>query len=198
MLDDHFTVYCTLSNGAKALVRASQICIGFRNDLGIVVAGTQGTLSWRQEDPECLRINLPGQPDRSYWRGAVAPGRRIPAEGHAGRPSVRTDDSGGAHGGIPRCFARLHRCFEEDVRRWKAGLHYAGDGSTLRNVEDGRTGIAFIDACVRSSQARAPGRRCRRLPVCRELEEIRSAPEGTRFEFSQRAMHETQRSQRKD
>jgi predicted dehydrogenase len=27
-LDDHFTIYCKLSNGGKALVRASQICIG--------------------------------------------------------------------------------------------------------------------------------------------------------------------------
>ena len=34
-LDDHFTTYCELSNGGKALVRASQICIGHRNDLGL-------------------------------------------------------------------------------------------------------------------------------------------------------------------
>ena len=27
-LDDHFTTYCELSNGGKALVRASQISIG--------------------------------------------------------------------------------------------------------------------------------------------------------------------------
>ena len=52
MLDDHFTIYCKLSNGGKALVRASQICIGHKNDLGIEVAGTKGTLVWRQEEPE--------------------------------------------------------------------------------------------------------------------------------------------------
>src|SRR6185436_19399946 len=46
MLDDHFTIYCKLSNGGKALVRASQICIGQKNDLGIVIAGTKGTLRW--------------------------------------------------------------------------------------------------------------------------------------------------------
>ncbi|MCU0789198.1 MAG: Gfo/Idh/MocA family oxidoreductase, partial [Verrucomicrobia bacterium] len=43
-LDDHFTIYCDLSNGGKALVRASQICIGHKNDLGITIAGTKGTL----------------------------------------------------------------------------------------------------------------------------------------------------------
>ena len=43
-LDDHFTTYCQLSNGGKALVRASQIAIGHKNDLGIEVNGTKGSL----------------------------------------------------------------------------------------------------------------------------------------------------------
>ena len=46
-LDDHFTIYCKLSNGGRALVRASQVCIGHKNDLGILIAGTKGTLRWR-------------------------------------------------------------------------------------------------------------------------------------------------------
>ena len=74
MLDDHFTIYCKLSNGGKALVRASQICIGHKNDLGIDIAGTKGTSLWRQEEPESITIHLPNQPDRVYWRGAVTPG----------------------------------------------------------------------------------------------------------------------------
>src|SRR5438045_6721728 len=73
-LDDHFTIYCKLSNGAKALVRATQIAIGRKNDLGLEINGTKGTLLWRAEDPECLTIHLANQPDRVYWRGAVTPG----------------------------------------------------------------------------------------------------------------------------
>jgi len=73
-LDDHFTIYCVLNNGAKALVRASQISIGHKNDLGIEVCGTKGTLRWRQEEPESITIHLANQPDRVYWRGAVTPG----------------------------------------------------------------------------------------------------------------------------
>src|ERR1017187_794311 len=65
-LDDHFTIYCKLNNGGRALVRASQICIGSKNDLGIAIAGTKGSLRWRQEDPECLTIHLANQPDRVY------------------------------------------------------------------------------------------------------------------------------------
>ena len=49
-------------------------------------------------------------------------------------------------------FARLHRCFESDVRKWKAGEKFACDGSKYANIEDGWTGMAFIDAAVTSSR----------------------------------------------
>ncbi len=151
-LDDHFTAYCRLNNGGKALVRASQICIGSKNDLGIVVAGTQGSLRWRQEDPECLTICLPNHPDRMYWRGAVAPGDGfLPKDmppGLLAEPTIPPGHLEGFHD----AFARLHRCFEADVRKWKAGEQFSCDGSEYANVEDGWTGIAFIEASVRSSR----------------------------------------------
>jgi predicted dehydrogenase len=150
-LDDHFTIYCKLSNGGKALVRASQICIGHKNDLGITIAGTKGTLRWRQEDPECLTICLPDQPDRVYWRGAVSPGdgflpKNVPADLMA-EPNLPAGHPEAFHD----AFARLHRCFEADVRKWQAGKKFTSDGSKYANVEDGWTGIAFIETCVKSS-----------------------------------------------
>jgi len=153
-LDDHFTAYCRLNNGGKALVRASQICIGFKNDLGIIVAGTQGSLRWRQEDPESVTICLDGHPDRTYWRGAVTPGdgflpRDMPADLMA-EPTIPSGHPEGFHD----AFARLHRCFEADVRRWQAGGKFSCDGAKYANVEDGWTGIAFIDACVKSGGKR--------------------------------------------
>jgi predicted dehydrogenase len=151
-LDDHFTIYCKLSNGGKALVRASQICIGHKNDLGIDIAGTKGTLRWRQEDPECLTILLPGQPDRVYWRGAVTPGdgflpKNVPADLMA-EPVIPPGHPEAFHD----AFARLHRCFEADVRKWKAGKKFDSDGSKYANVEDGWMGLAFIETCLKSSK----------------------------------------------
>jgi predicted dehydrogenase len=151
LLDDHFTVYCRLSNGGKALVRASQICIGFKNDLGLAVAGSKGTLRWRQEEPECVTIHLPNQPDRVYWRGAAVPGdgflpKDVPAELMA-EPTIPAGHPEGFHD----AFARLHRNFERDVRAWRAGRPFVSDGSKYASVEDGWTGIAFIDTCVKSS-----------------------------------------------
>lgn len=150
-LDDHFTIYCNLSNGGKALVRASQICIGHKNDLGILIAGTQGTLRWRQEDPECLTISLKNQPDRTYWRGTVTPGdgflpKDLPASllGESTLPPGHPE-------GFHDAFGRLHRCFEADVRQWKTTGKFASDGSKYANLEDGWMGIAFIETCLKSN-----------------------------------------------
>jgi predicted dehydrogenase len=152
MLDDHFTIYCKLSNGGKALVRASQICIGHKNDLGLEVAGTKGTLVWRQEEPESVTILLPSQPDRVYWRGAVTPGdgflpKDVPADLMA-EPTIPAGHPEAFHD----AFARLHRCFEADVRKWKDGKPFNSDGAKYANVEDGWMGIAFIETCVKSSK----------------------------------------------
>jgi predicted dehydrogenase len=151
MLDDHFTIYCKLSNGGKALVRASQVCIGHKNDLGITVAGSKGTLVWKQEDAEKLVIHLPNQPDRIYWRGAVTPGdgflpKNVPADLMA-EPTIPSGHPEAFHD----AFARLHRCFEADVRKWKAGKKFSCDGSKYATVEDGWTGLAFIETCLKSS-----------------------------------------------
>ncbi len=151
MLDDHFTIYCDLSNGGKALVRASQISIGHKNDLGIEVAGTKGTLVWRQEEPEALTILLPGQPDRVYWRGSVTPGdgflpKNVPAD-LMSEPTIPPGHGEAFHD----AFARLHRCFEDDIRKWRAGKSFNDDGSKYANIEDGCTGIAFIETCLKSS-----------------------------------------------
>ena len=150
-LDDHFTAYCSLSNGGKALVRASQISIGHKNDLGIEIAGTKGTLRWRQEEPESITIHLANQPDRVYWRGAVTPGdgflpKDVPADLMA-EPTIPSGHPEAFHD----AYARLHRSFEADVRKWKAGEAFNCDGSKYANVEDGWTGIAFIETAVKSS-----------------------------------------------
>lgn len=151
-LDDHFTAYCKLSNGGKALVRASQIYHGHKNDLGIEIVGTKGSLIWRQEESEAVTICQPGKPDRKYWRGAVAPNDGflgdVPADLLA-EPKIPSGHCEGFHD----AYARLHRFFEKDVRAYWAGKPFNCDGSKYANVYDGRMGMAFIDASVESSQA---------------------------------------------
>ncbi|MGC6455264.1 MAG: Gfo/Idh/MocA family protein [Coraliomargaritaceae bacterium] len=149
-LDDHFTTYCKLSNGGKALVRASQIAIGHKNDLTIEINGSQGTLVWRQEEPEAVKIMLPGQPDRIYWRGEVQANDGFLGDIPEDLMAESTLPSG--HGeAFHDALGRLHRDFERDVRAYQSGEDWSCDGSKYANVEDGRMGLAFIQAAVASS-----------------------------------------------
>ena len=149
-LDDHFTTYCQLSNGGRALVRASQIAIGHKNDLGLEVNGTKGSLYWSQEAPEEVIIRLPDQPDRTYYRGAVTANDgflgELP-EALMAEPNIPPGHPEAFHD----AFARLHRCFEEDVRAFQAGKPFPSDGARYATVEDGRAGIAFVGKAVESS-----------------------------------------------
>jgi predicted dehydrogenase len=154
-IDDHFTAYCRLTNGARALVRASQIAVGHKNDLGLEVNGTKGTLRWSQEEPEKIVINLMGQPDRVYWRGAISPNDGfLPAELPADLMAEPTIPAGHPEA-FHDAFARLHRSFEGDVRKYHAGQPFACDGSKYANVEDGWMGMAFLETALKSAQANA-------------------------------------------
>ena len=150
-LDDHFTVYVHLSNGARGLVRATQIAIGHKNDLGIEVNGSRGTLRWVQEEPERVTINIPGRSDFVYWRGAVQPNdgflKDVPADLMA-EPTIPSGHPEAFHD----AFARLHRSFEVDVRAYLEKKPFRSDGSKYANVEDGRTGIYFIQKSVESQK----------------------------------------------
>jgi predicted dehydrogenase len=152
-LDDHFTTYCTLSNGGKALVRATQIAIGHKNNLGIEVNCEKGSLVWQQEDAEKITINLPGQPNRVYWRGELAANdgffKAIPAW-LLDEPTIPSGHVEAFHD----AFARLHRCFEADVRKYMAKRKFSCDGSKYANVEDGVKHMKFVAAAVKSARQR--------------------------------------------
>ena len=154
-IDDHFTAYCRLNNGARALVRASQIAIGHKNDLGIEINGTTGSLIWKQEFPEQVTILLNGQPDRVYFRGSVSPGDGfLPADLPADLMAEPTIPSGHPEA-FHDAYARLHRCFEADVRAYNAGAYTGADGGKYATVEDGWMGMAFLQAAIESSRNNA-------------------------------------------
>ena len=151
LLDDHFTTFCRMSNGASALVRASQIVIGGKNNLGILVAGDKGTLEWRQEAPEELSIYLPGQPKRTYYRGEVKPNdgflKRVPTWllKEPVVPSGHGED-------FFTAFWRLHYNFAADVRRFQNHDRPIYVGERYPGVDIGVRGMKFVTAAVKSSE----------------------------------------------
>lgn len=149
-LDDNFTTICELSNRAEAHICASQVMIGHKNDLGLEVSGEKGSLVWEQEASEKVTIHLPDQPDRVYWRGEVKPNdgflKRVP-KWLLDEPKIPSGHPEGFHD----AFARLHRYFELDVRRFqkKESPIYAGE--RYASVDDGLSHMQFIKAAVESS-----------------------------------------------
>ena len=161
-LDDHFTIYCKLSNGGRALVRASQICIGSKNDLGILIAGTKGTLQWRQEEPESITISLANQPDRIYWRGASHP-----EMGFCPRTCRRTSwPSRPFRAGIRKRFTTLLRACIVALKRTCANGRRAGNlPATAANTRASRTAgwaLPLSRHASRAAPGKARGHPCRR------------------------------------
>lgn len=151
-LDDHFTAYCKLNNGGKALIRATQIAVGHKNDLQIEVNGEKGSLRWAQEDSEKLIIHPLGKTERIYYRG-----QDDASDDFIGRlPDELADERTlpwGHTEGFHDAFARLHRSFEVDVRAYKTGHYTETNGSKYATVEDGLAGINFIEKAVESNQS---------------------------------------------
>jgi len=157
-LDDHFTTYCELDGelaapgGARGLIRASQIAIGHKNDLGLEVNCERGSLVWRQEEAEKFIIRLPGEPERVYWRGEM--GEKDSFLGRLPKWISTTPTIPSGHlEAFHDAYRRLHAAFEEDVRKYNAGKPFECDGSKYATVEDGVAHMKFVDAAVRSAKA---------------------------------------------
>lgn len=68
-LDVDGTALVRLANGAKGLVRASQIATGEENNITIAVYGDKGGLKWVQEDPTYLTYFQNDKPVQIYKPG---------------------------------------------------------------------------------------------------------------------------------
>ena len=140
-LDDDFNVLAELDNGGTALITATQIAVGYKNDHGFRIFGSEGSLEWHQERAESLLLRT-GEVDETYWIGgnysffpdSVASYLRLPSGHH--------EDFFGA-------LANLHTSLERTIRRRRgedvpAAFDHPG-------VADGVSGMRFVKAAVDSS-----------------------------------------------
>lgn len=70
VLDDDVDVIHRLSNGGGGLTSASQIACGHWNDHGLDVYCSGGSIRWRQEQPQEVRVIFGDGPEITYVRGA--------------------------------------------------------------------------------------------------------------------------------
>ncbi len=142
-LDDNAQISLRLTGGARGAIWASQVATGCLNGLRMRVYGTLGALEWEQEAPEVLWFSQPGGQRQRLVRGtaaAIAAGEtssRVPA----GHPE-----------GYLEGFATIYTEAADAIVAHRSGQHTE---TLLPTVEDGLAGVAFVDACVRSSAANA-------------------------------------------
>lgn len=143
-VDDNAQVMLRFAGGARGMLWASQVAPGNENGLKLRVYGARGGLEWSQEDPNRLWVTRYGEPKRLISRGGAGAGAaaqritRIPA----GHPE-----------GFLEAFANIYAEVARAIRARRAGK--AVDPAVLfPGIEDGARGVAFIEACLRSSRAK--------------------------------------------
>ena len=143
-VDDDAQVRLRYANGARGQLWASQVASGCLNGLALRVFGSQGGLSWCQEQPECLTLSRLGEAPRLLRRGGPGLG---PDAGHASRLP------GGHPEGYLEAFAQLYRDMADQVEAWRGGQAAPAAARLLPDVADGAAGLRFVDAALRSSRA---------------------------------------------
>lgn len=144
-LDDNAHVMLRFRGGARGMLWCSQVAAGEGNNLSLRVYGTKAGLEWRQENPNELRVTPIGGPTQIVTRAAAATSEasrrltRIPA----GHPE-----------GFFEAFGNLYSAAAEAIRAARTGAPLPEDVS-FPTVADGIEGVAFVDACVRSSRRNA-------------------------------------------
>lgn len=141
-LDDNAHVLMRYEGGAKGMLWCSQVAPGNENGLRLRVYGEKGGLEWGQEDPNYLHYSPFGEPTRRLSRGG-------PDTGEAAARMTRIP--GGHPEGYLEGFANIYSEAATAIRAKQAGQDVPLE-VIYPTVRDGLDGVAFVDACVRSSK----------------------------------------------
>ena len=144
-VDDNCHVMLRWKGGAKGILWASQVAPGNENALRLRVYGTRGGLEWGQENPNQLWHTPFGEPKRLITRGGAGSG------GAAGRV---TRIPPGHPEGYLEGFANIYTEAANAITAHRSGTALPAD-VIFPTVQDGLKGVAFIDACQRSTARNA-------------------------------------------
>ena len=141
-LDDDCTALLRMENGARGVLVTSQIAAGEGNGLRLRVYGEQGSLDWRQEDPNRLRVKWLDRPEeiRHAAGGYLSEDARAVTRLPGGHPE-----------GYVEAFAVLYREFADALSSWQRNQK-SEIPPTLPGVEAGVRGMRFIDRAIESSR----------------------------------------------
>jgi predicted dehydrogenase len=142
-LDDNAHVLLRFKGGAKGMLWSSQVAPGNENGLRLRVYGSKGGIEWAQENPNYLWYAPLGEPKRVITRAGAGAG--------AAAARVSRVPSGHPEGYLEG-FATIYREAAEAILARREGRPVPAE-VLYPGIEDGMDGMAFVDACVRSSRA---------------------------------------------
>lgn len=145
-LDDDGNCLVRFTDGVKGIIYASQISNGDENNLNIRVYGTKASLEWHQEDPNELIVKYANAPRKTYRRGNDYLGSA--AQENSRTPFAHPE-------GFIEAFANVYLAAAKAISDQIDGNAAPEGGYDFPTVDDGVAGVAFIGACVESSQNNA-------------------------------------------
>ncbi len=141
-LDDNAHVMMRLSDGARGMLWASQICPGNDNALRIRVYGEKAGLEWAQEHPDQLRFTPLGEAPRILCRGGAT-------ASEAARHATRLPP--GHPEGYIEAFAQVYADTAELIHAQIDKRAPNPLATVVPGVVDGLIGVGFLEACVASA-----------------------------------------------
>ncbi|OWU83018.1 oxidoreductase [Oceanicola sp. 22II-s10i] len=144
-LDDNAHVMLRFAGGARGMLWCSQVAAGEENNLSLRVYGTKAGIEWRQENPNQLFVTPLGGTTEIVTRASAATteGSRRLTRIPPGHPE-----------GFLEAFANIYGEAAQAITAARTGAPLP-DGVTYPSIADGVEGVAFVDACVRSSKRNA-------------------------------------------
>ncbi|MGH9604426.1 MAG: Gfo/Idh/MocA family protein [Terracidiphilus sp.] len=141
-LDDDCSAFVRLENGAAGTLACSQIAAGELNELRLRIYGEDGSLEWRQMDPNRLIVKWLNGPEEIHHAASsyLSSDARAVARVPPGHPE-----------GYIEAFAVLYREFADALVAWKQG-NPAPLPATLPGIEAGVRGMRFIERAIESSR----------------------------------------------
>ena len=142
-LDDDGNMLVRYKGGAKGVLYASQISAGDENNLNVRIYGTDASLEWHQEHPNELTLKFADAPLQIHRRGNSYNGTECAANTRLpfGHPEAFIE-----------AFANVYLAAAEAIADEVQGNYPRSAGYDFPTVDDGVTGMAFIEAAVKSSQ----------------------------------------------
>lgn len=141
-VDDNAHVMLRYEGGARGTLWCSQVAPGNENGLRLRIYGDKGGLEWGQENPNQLWYTPFGEPKRLLTRAGA---------GSTDNANRMTRIPPGHPEGYLEGFANIYTEAAAAIVAKRKGEAVPAE-VVYPTVQDGLSGVQFIDACVRSSK----------------------------------------------